>query len=269
MKKYAIINIRLYVYLKQRILMKNKIKIIGLLILSAVCLTSCNTTNDSDTAEAVNADILYDIDSYDESITESQQINMKNEKIIPVTYINQNPDFPSGCEGCSAVMLMSYYGVIITPDTFFDKYLPISGKPFDPDLTYGGNPRDLSGRGCYAPVLAKAMNRILEKGNLEAKIIPDKSMQELCSEYIDNNIPVIIWGSIDMAKVHTNNVWTYNNKTIVWRSPEHCLVLTGYDDDNYIFNDPVKGKNTRFPKDKTEDSYNDMRRQAIIIEKDL
>ena len=237
-----------------------------ILLLLFISAAGCNKQGSAETAAVdpgVNESYI-DPEPEPESITEESKIS---EKIIPLSFISQNPDFPSGCEGCSAVMLMSYYGIIITPESFFSKYLPISDIPFDPDITYGGNPRDNTGLGCNAPPLAAGMNRILGGDKRHARILTGKTMQELCSEYIDNDNPVIIWGSVDMAKVHTTAIWSYGHKTIVWRSPEHCLVLVGYDDDNYIFNDPMRGENKRYPKAAAEAAYNEMRQQAIIIEK--
>ena len=34
----------------------------------------------------------------------------------------------------------------------------------------------------------------------------------------------------------------YNGKLIQWIAPEHCLLLVGYDDEHYIFNDPLRSK---------------------------
>ena len=153
-----------------------------ILLLLFISAAGCNKQGSAETAAVdpgVNESYI-DPEPEPESITEESKIS---EKIIPLSFISQNPDFPSGCEGCSAVMLMSYYGIIITPESFFSKYLPISDIPFDPDITYGGNPRDNTGLGCNAPPLAAGLNRILGGDNLHARILTGKTMQELCSEY--------------------------------------------------------------------------------------
>lgn len=38
----------------------------------------------------------------------------------------------------------------------------------------------------------------------------------------------------------------YNRKSIAWTAPLHCLLLAGYDDNHYIFNDPLR---TQVPTD--------------------
>ena len=55
------------------------------------------------------------------------------------------------------------------------------------------------------------------------------------SDYIDKDIPVIMWATIDMKPWYNGDHWYYNGKKIQWIAPEHCLLLVGYDDEHYIF----------------------------------
>lgn len=61
--------------------------------------------------------------------------------------------------------------------------------------------------------------------------------------------------------------WVYKGETIdYWIIPEHCLLLVGYDENDYIFCDSWKKNNyTYYPKEKTVAAYKDMYSQAIII----
>ncbi len=88
------------------------------------------------------------------------------------------------------------------------------------------------------------INVFLQKGlsTYSATQLSNVSLQQLCAEYIDNNIPVILWATMNMATPYNGNRWTYNGKTIQWIAPEHCLLLVGYDDEHYIFNDPLRSK---------------------------
>lgn len=193
--------------------------------------------------------------------------NSVEKKCLSVYYINQYPDYPTGCEGCSAVMALANVGVVMDADLFFEKYLPTAEFPFDPYTCFGGNPRDNTGFGCFAPALCNAMNKALQYVPYQAETIYGKPLEKLCEEYIDNDIPVIIWASIDMAELHVNSFWTINGRFILWKSPEHCLVLIGYDDSHYYFNDPTKGKNVRYSKESVAKAYKQMGRQAVVIKK--
>ena len=63
------------------------------------------------------------------------------------------------------------------------------------------------------------------------------------------------------------NRWYYNGKLIQWIIPEHCLLLVGYDDEHYIFNDPLRNKNTYYRKSAVEIAYAGLGSQAITINK--
>lgn len=41
-------------------------------------------------------------------------------KIIQVPHINQTEKYPTGCESISAVMLLQYLGIDITPERFIE-----------------------------------------------------------------------------------------------------------------------------------------------------
>ena len=187
-------------------------------------------------------------------------------KIIQAPFISQLGRYPTGCESVSSVMALNYAGFDISVDTFIDKYLDKRPWPFDPNVSFGGNPRLNSGWGCYTPVIKKAMDRILSGKSHYAKELKGLSIPTLCSKYIDKDIPVIFWGTINMKSPHASSSWVYNGKTITWIAPLHCLLLVGYDDNNYIFNDPLTTRAlTYYNKESVEAAYNGVYKQAIVI----
>lgn len=69
-----------------------------------------------------------------------------------------------------------------------------------------------------------------------------------------------------MAPPYQGKTWTYNGKSITWIAPLHCLLLVGYDDNNYIFNDPLKtNAPTYYSKESVELAYNGISKQAMVI----
>ena len=140
-------------------------------------------------------------------------------KIVPAPYIDQTERWVNGCESISSVMLLQAVGIDIDPDTFIARDLPHApyweqdGKLYGPDpwQVYPGDPHDHTGYGCYSPCIVKALNSALEhEGAADKFEVVDesgKTAAELCS-YIDAGCN------------------------------EHCLLLVGYDDENYWFNDP-------------------------------
>ncbi|KAH0796030.1 C39 family peptidase [Histomonas meleagridis] len=203
-------------------------------------------------------------------------------KLIKVPYINQS-NIPSGCEAVSATMLMQYYGVNITPDNFIHDCLEVrswssqNGRKYaaDPNYAYVGNPYVRSGNncgyGCYAPCLAKAMNKKLAP-SYQAQVEIGRNLSDIIRCYTNDNIPVLIWATMNMTKMRITDSWTINypddkkGQTFQWKGGEHCLVLVGYDSNHYIFNDPYNNNGVcKFPKNLVEESYNSLGKQMLTI----
>ena len=201
---------------------------------------------------------------------ESSLNDSANDHVIAnVPFLSQLSAYPTGCESVSTVMALRYAGVNITVDTFIDNYLEKTAPstPFDPSITFGGNPRGTTGcYGCYSPVIKKTLNEVLKGKNKYAKLLIGQSLSSLVTNYIDHNIPVILWASIGMATPYNGNSWTYQGRTIQWIRPEHCLLLIGYNDSYYIFNDPMQSSGkTYYSKAAVETAYAGLYRQAVVI----
>lgn len=196
------------------------------------------------------------------------QTPIGNSKIIQAPFISQLGKYPTGCESVTTVMALNYAGINISVDSFIDNYLDKSSTPFDPNKTFGGNPRSTSGYGCYAPVIKKALDKALSGQKYTAKQLHGVSLKNLCSNYIDKGIPVILWATMYMNTPYISSTWTYNGKTINWIAPEHCLLLVGYDSNHYIFNDPLTYQpQTYYSKSSVEAAYKGLNYQAIVLEK--
>ena len=108
---------------------------------------------------------------YQESID-----NLYQMEPLDIPLINQNPDYPNGCEAAAASMLLNYLGIDITLEDFINNYLPMSdvyekdGIRYGPNpaVSYAGNPTDTSrGLGTFEPVIANAITSILKEQKKE------------------------------------------------------------------------------------------------------
>ena len=172
-------------------------------------------------------------------------------KIIQVPYIDQSVKYPTGCESVSTVMLMQYLGYEITVDEFIENYLEKKdfetkeGQLFgaDPNLSFCGSPYDEDSFGCYAPVICKALEKAI---GTEYEVIneTDTSMEELMKTYIDADMPVIFWACINMREPIVGPSWKLldSGEEFTWISNEHCMLLVGYDEEGYYFNDPYENR---------------------------
>lgn len=83
-------------------------------------------------------------------------------------------------------------------------------------------------------------------------------MQELIRRYIDREMPVVFWACIDMKQEIIGPQWKLldSGEIFTWRSNEHCMLLVGYDEEGYYFNDPHENHGLiRYPKTLVEERH--------------
>ena len=200
-----------------------------------------------------------------------------SKKIISVPYIDQSVKYPTGCESVSAVMLLQYLGIQITVDEFIAEYL--EQKEFeeregqlygaDPNLSFCGSPYDPDSFGCYAPVICKALEKAIGK---EYEVINETntSMEELIEKYLNQDMPVIFWACINMREPVIGPEWKLfeTGETFTWISNEHCMLLVGYDEEGYYFNDPHENRGLiRYEKELLEKRHAAQYSMAVGIKK--
>ena len=203
---------------------------------------------------------------YEENqITDTPITPTGKHKIIDVDFITQIDKYPTGCESVTAVMALHHIDFNLSVDNFIDHYLDMQPYPFDPFETFGGDPYSYNGWGCYAPVIKKALDKALAGLPYYAEELSGVSLEKLCTDYIDKNIPVILWATMGTRAARTIS-WSYNGRRIEWVQPEHCLLLVGYDEKHYIFNDPQKsGPLTYYTRESVETAYKAQFSQAVVI----
>lgn len=202
-----------------------------------------------------------------------------NAKLIDAPYIYQGFDYPQGCEAVTAVMALQHAGIDIDVDTFIDGYLDMGRSPSlggygpDPEAVYCGNPKDNSGWGCCSSVIAKAVNK-LDGTGLKCERLEHATLDMLCKNYIDCDIPVMIWATVDMRDSSAERNYAYwktnGGKKVRYNMYSHCLLLVGYDDEYYYFNDPLVmhcdgTKYTAYPKKDVEKAYAILNSQSLAI----
>jgi len=217
------------------------------------------------------------IEANPDIVIENNRIQKAGSRILDVAYIDQRIKFPNGCESVAAVMVLQYWGVDINANTFISKYLDMGQSPYidengnrvgcDPYKEFPGDPRLSTGWGCYPPVIINALDKFVDKSRYTVKDIYDISLPALCEMYVNYNIPVIIWATIDMKEPTTGISWSVigEKKTVTWINPLHCVVLVGYDETYYYFNDSLNTKQCKYRKEDVEIAYKGLGCQAIVI----
>ncbi len=209
---------------------------------------------------------------------------LSHNKIVSVPYIDQSVRYPTGCESVSTVMLLQYLGYPLTVDDFITNYLPMqnfetrNGELYgpDPNQVFCGSPYDPDSFGCYAPVIENALNHVFRSkisstggrhsasgqrsvsGQYQAVNETGTPVSELLTRYIDHDMPVIFWASIEMREPIIGPAWKRldDGSAFTWISNEHCMLLVGYDDENLYFNDPYDNHGCiPYPRDLAENRH--------------
>lgn len=204
-------------------------------------------------------------------------------KIEGVPVIEQS-NLKAACETYACTMLLQYYKFDIDEVEFVDNYLvtrPVyygaDGNLYGPDMNcaYAGDV--YTGYGINAPGMAKCMNNYLKtKGSeLVAEPLLDVPLEELCEKYIRNDTPVMVWATTFMEEPYVQATWIVDyvdenaaheiGDTVSWQMHEHCLVLIGFDEENYYFCDSVSGEVSAYDKATTEERYEQIGKQAIVL----
>ena len=200
--------------------------------------------------------------------------------ILKVPYIDQSVRYPTGCESVSTVMLLQYLGYPITVNEFIEKHLDMRAFEHRADGLYGpnpnlhfcGSPYDPDSFGCYAPVICKALGEILGD-RYEVVNETGTSISRLIETYIEDPIhpmPVIFWASICMREPITGPSWKLldSGENFTWISNEHCMLLVGYDEKCYYFNDPYDNHGViAYEKDLVENRHQAQYQMAVGLRK--
>ncbi len=200
--------------------------------------------------------------------------------IEDVPYYSQEDLLPTGCEIVSAKMLLDYY---TGKDSDIEDIIDLLNCQFPqeindrvcaphPENAFIGNPLNDSGFGCFAPIIVKALNRLLPK-NYKAEDISGEELSEIAETYLPKGQPVLVWATICMWNTSVTDGWyildTRGNPTNIWYDwyvNEHCMVLVGYDETKYYFNDPY-GSNglIAFNRKTVEDRYEKIGKYAAVV----
>lgn len=204
-------------------------------------------------------------------------------KIEGVPVIEQS-NLKAACETYACTMLLQYYEFDIDEVEFVDNYLvtrPVyygaDGNLYGPDMNcaYAGDV--YTGYGINAPGMAKCMNNYIKStgSKLVAEPLIGVPLEELCEKYIRNDTPVMVWATTFMEEPYIQATWIVDyvdenadheiGDTVSWQMHEHCLVLIGFDDENYYFCDSVSGEVSAYDKATTEERYEQIGKQAIVL----
>ncbi len=215
----------------------------------------------------------------DTTVEEPKSYMIQNVKVIA------QEELKAGCETYACTMLLNILGFDVNEFTIADNYLDChfvldggDGVKYGPDMHSGFAGTAYGGWGVYAPSMAKSMNRYLQDqhSKLKATAYKSISLDSLCDEYVSKGVPVMVWATTDMQEPYVFDTWVVNyvdenaeaqlGDTVSWYMHEHCLVLIGFDQNEYYFADSTAGTVSHFDKALVKKRYEQMGSQCIIVQ---
>ena len=127
--------------------------------------------------------------------------------------------YKAGCETYACTMLLQGLGFDIDEHKFVDNYLILRDMSWDENGTMYGPDMDsafagdiFTGHGINCPAMAKSINGYLktQKTDKKAYFSKEMSLEQLCEEYIDNDIPVMTWVTCYMEESYERFSWVIN-----------------------------------------------------------
>ncbi|MBQ9935346.1 MAG: C39 family peptidase [Lachnospiraceae bacterium] len=209
---------------------------------------SCLDADNNEQATPDDAELEEQATDTDAKESTPLDAQVEEEKALPskvsldIELIIQYPELPTGCESVALTMLLNYYGFDLEKTTIAKDYLIYSTNFVE---GYMGNPFTTGGAGIYSPGLTRTANKFLDAqgSELNAKNVTDSTPEELY-RYLAEGKPVVIWNTVFFLNNQPTGLTVkWGEKSYVWDSCEHCMVLSGYDLERnvVIVHDPIEG----------------------------
>ena len=192
--------------------------------------------------------------------------NLPQRVSLPVPYLNQMPELPTGCESIALTMALRFLGYSLEKTTIADRYLVYSEDNIA--AGYIGDPREYDGGGVFPPGLTNSANLYLisVKATQRAHDLTETSLYGLLP-YVAAGYPVLLWVTMeyDMPDFSGDEI-DYRGREYYWYWNEHCAVLTGYDltEGEVYLQDPLQGSVIMSMED-LEEIYDEIGRFSLAV----
>ncbi|WP_394237292.1 C39 family peptidase [Niallia oryzisoli] len=200
-------------------------------------------------------------------------IPIKDRVLLDAPIINQFPELPRGCEVTSLAMLLQYKGIQTDKMELAEKVKKDS-TPLKKEngMIYWGSPNNgfigdmysysNPGYGVYHNPIKELAEKFLPGQIVD---LTGKDFEEL-KIFLSQDIPVWIIINTTYKKLPDNlfETWQTPDGELKITYKEHSVLITGYDEQNIYFNDPISGeKNKKVIKEDFIEAWKQMGNQAV------
>lgn len=195
---------------------------------------------------------------------------------LDVPLISQKPELYNGCEVTSLAILLKYKGIDIDKLTLASeirKDITPMIKDKNGQILIWGNPKlgfvgDVTG--INAPGYSIDPNQLLSLAENhyegEAIDLTNSTLEDL-QRFIMVKCPVVVWMTCSMTLPKDFITWKDGQGNPVKATfMQHAVLLTGYDKDNFYYNDPLSNlKNASISKENFNKVWEAMGKKALTI----
>ncbi|MEG1256163.1 C39 family peptidase [Clostridium sp.] len=192
--------------------------------------------------------------------------------ILDVPIINQLPEYKNGCEATSLTMMLNYAGIKV------DKHSVIKEIKIDPTpikynssgkIVQWGNPKlgfvgDITGNKAGYSIDPVALEPVINQ------YLPGKALDLTGCDYskLESTLlsgrPIIVWITSNFKDPNISQTWTSGTETINSYYSQHAVLITGIDEKNIHYNDPLTGiKDAIIDKVTFESVWTKMGKKAL------
>lgn len=202
---------------------------------------------------------------------EDRKKNPPKSVLIDIPIIPQLPELKNGCEITSLTMMFNHAGISVDKLTLANKVkkdnTPLTHK--GETIATWGNPHvgfvgDITGKTPGYSIYPEALTPLIEE------YMPGKSLNLTGANYEDieralvDNRPVLAWVTSDFKTPTRPAQWIINGETISVYFSQHAVLVTGYDENNVYYNDPLSNtKNKSVSKDVFKAIWEIMGKKAL------
>ncbi|XJZ28038.1 C39 family peptidase [Bacillota bacterium Lsc_1132] len=200
-------------------------------------------------------------------------VKIKDQVLLNAPVFKQYPELPRGCEVTALAMLLQYKGINVDKMELAEKVkkdaTPLVNKN---GSVFWGNPNDGFIGNMYTKsepgygVYHKPIKQLAEQ-YLPGQVIDltGKGFSEL-ETYLSSGVPVWVITNTTFRKLPESAIetWETPKGKVKITYKEHAVIITGYDQQNIYFNDPISGtKNMAISKQDFLAAWQQMGSQAI------
>jgi uncharacterized protein YvpB len=219
--------------------------------------------------------------SINQPVTESTTRNpirispKKQETLLDVTVINQNPELKYGCEVTSLAMVLHYAGVKTDKMELYrliqKEDYPLIRKS-NGDILHWGNPEngfvgDMTGRLAGTTVYDKPMIHLINQKLPGRAVNLTNQPFEKIEEHVSAGYPIVVWTTLDYGLPKRWVAWNHGHQVVRVPFDLHAVVLVGYDNNFVYLNDPLTiKKQVKVEKEQFVSSWKALGSRAVSYE---